>query len=71
MRKGSINPRMIPSNWHVGEKMNLQEPQKAERIDEDDAIPEGRTNDLTSKESARKSKKVKLNVDVNINLGKH
>ena len=62
---------MISSNWHVGEKENLQEPQKAERIDEDDEIPEVRTNDLRSKDSNSNSKKVKLNVDVNISLGKH
>ena len=70
-RKGKTNPRLIPSNGHVEEKENYGPPPKAKGIDEDDAIPEGRTNDLRSKDSARKSKKVKLNVDVNINLGKH
>ena len=62
---------MIPSKWDVGEKENLLEPQTAERIGQNDAVPEGRTNYLRSKNSNRNSKKVKLNVDVNINLGKH
>ena len=70
-KKGKTNPRLIPSNGHVEEKENYGPPPKAKSIDEDDAIPEGKTNDLRSKDSARKSKKVKLNVDVNINLGKH
>ena len=69
--KQGRNIGMIPSNWHVAEKENPQEPQKTKRVDEDHAIPEGRTIDLRPKDSNRKSKKVKLNVDVNINLGKH
>ena len=69
--KGRNNPSMIPSNLQVGEKENLQEPQTSERTDQDDATFEGRSNYQRSKNSNRNPKKVKLNVDVNINLGKH
>ena len=65
------NPLMIPTNRPVVEKDNVLEPQTAERTDEDEALLEERTNYLRSKNSNRNPKKVKLNVDVNINLGKH
>ena len=64
------NPLMIPTNRPVVEKDNVLEPQTAERTDEDEALLEERTNYLRSKNSNRNPKKVKLNVDVNINLGK-
>ena len=71
LRKGNINPSMIPSNRHEGEKVNLLELQTTESSDEDNPTFEGISNHLRSKNSNRKPKKVKLNVDVNINLGKH
>ena len=70
VKKGMNNPLMIPTNRPVVEKDNVLEPQTAEMIDEDEALLEERTNFLRSKNSNRNPKKVKLNVDVNINLRK-
>ena len=59
------NPRMIPSDWHEGEKENLLELQATKRSDVDNAIFEERYNYLRSKNSNRIPKKEKMNVDVN------